>query len=201
MLDLPFWDDNVIFVCASWEAKGWSRKGHSIALHVVWGYLMLVRCLRHLISTEDSAYLPHTCCPQSRTRSVPLPPWNVKQTNKNQGNHRSASYSWVLQSECLQMTSQFLLPCSKIKDISAKEEAGMPAGALRGKKWWSSNSVIILGSQALLSFYLKTSSVCCFPKRSRLLNSFAICTWRRPGLPLLYLDKEEQQWVIQSQGK
>lgn len=176
----------MIFVCASWEAQGWVRKGHSTAWHKVRGHLVLVSCLGGLSSTEDSVIPPHRCCPQSRTPSVP---------------GQLLILVCCKQSEHLQTTYQFLLPCSKIKDISAEEEVGTPAGGLRGKKRWSSNSVvIILGSPALLSFYPKTVSLCCSTKNIKTAqfvhDSDTEKAWCALPLPEL-----KMQGVIQSQGK
>jgi len=53
-----------------------------------------------------------------------------KQTKPKEITGQLPIFEGCKQSECLQTAAQFLFPCSKLTDISAKEEAGMPAGEL-----------------------------------------------------------------------
>lgn len=99
--------------------------------------------------------------------------WENKQTKNKETTGQLPILEYCKQFECLQTTSQFLFPCSKIKDISTKEEAGMPAGELRGKKWWSSNSVIILGSHPYYHFTWRPYHCAVYQKD----QDCSICLW------------------------
>lgn len=157
------------------------REGHSAALHVVWGFSVLVKWVPEGADLHWWHYVPVT----QMLPKASLPPWNVK-TNKWKIT-RKPQVSFLFFS----VANNFpILPSLFLNQRHfSKGRSGHVCWELRGKAWWLGSFVIIMGSHGLLLFYLKAVSLHCFPKRSTLPYSLQIghgkslvcpsCTWIR----------------------
>lgn len=129
-----------MFVCTSWGQRMGAARGIILPRTCYWVAWCLWDALR-IRSPLRTLCTHHTdASPRAGHKAFVFLLEMGKQTKAKETTGQLPIPECCKQSVSLQTTFQFLFPCSKIKGILAKEEAGMPAGALRRKKWWSSNS-------------------------------------------------------------